>query len=212
MPLLELKGVGKERLLGLYKIEEQYDELLEALNPDELDRELLESYSNVQKKQEWLAARLLLRYICEFLGLEYQGTRKDSNGKPFLQGHALQISLSHSFPYVAVVADPSMDVGIDLEQPKEKLQKIAPRFLDERELELCMNLNQEALCIFWCAKEALYKVYSKKGLNFRNEIHLYPQGEFPWKKLLGVIDKNGEEARYLLQSEQGSDYIMVYNI
>ena len=212
MPLLELKGVGKERLLGLYMIEEPYEELLQELNPDEPDRELLESYSNVQKKQEWLAARILLREVCRFLDLEYRGTRKDSNGKPFLQGHAFQISLSHSFPYVAVIADPSMDVGIDLEQPKEKLQKIAPRFLDDRELALCMNMNLEALCIFWCAKEALYKVYSKKGLNFKNEIHLYPQGEFPWKKLLGVIDKNGEETHYLLESEQGSDFFMVYNI
>ncbi len=210
--MLELKGVGKERLLGLYRIENTYDQLLEELNPDELDRELLDTYSNVQKKQEWLAARILLREVCRFLGIEYMGTRKDSNGKPFLQGHSYQISLSHSFPYVAVIADPHRDVGIDLEQPKEKLKKISSRYLDDRELSLCMDLNIDALCIFWCAKEALYKIYSKKGLNFRNEIHLYPEGDFPWNNILGVIDRNGEEGHFPLRCEHGSDYIMVYNI
>ena len=210
MPLLELKRVGPERWLGLYKIEESYADLLHALDPPAGDREMLETYSNVQKRCEWLAARTLLRLFCDAMEIEYYGTRKDSNGKPFLQGHAFEISLSHSFPYVAFIADKDKEVGIDLEQPKEKLRQIAPRFLSERELLLSGD-NLNALCTFWCCKEALYKIYSKKGLNFKEEIHLYPNEEYPWKYVSGIISKNSEETRHQICCEYGSDYILAYN-
>ena len=211
MPVTDLKEVGNGTIVGLYHISEDYESLLDILAPNELDREILDSYSNIQKREEWLSARILLRAVCEKLDLEYFGTRKDSNGKPFLQGHALEISLSHSFPYVAVIANPQNEVGIDLEQPRIKLRRIATRFLDQRELNIC-NDHLESLCTFWCAKEAIYKIYSKKGLHFREEIHLYPSGEFRWSEIQGIISRGQEEKHYTLRCEYGDDYIMVYNI
>jgi phosphopantetheinyl transferase len=211
MPLIELKEVAKNRLLGLFRIEESYNELIEALNPQDLDRKILSSYSNMEKRKEWVSARLLLRYLCKELGIAYNGTRKDSNGKPFLQGHSMEISLSHSFPYIAVIADPKIEVGIDLEQPKDKLARISTRFLDERELALC-GADIGRLTAFWCAKEALYKIYSKRGLNFKDDIHLYTHDNYPWSLITGVIDKNGEEKSYAIECEYQEDFIMAYNI
>ncbi len=211
MPLIELKEVSPNRLLGLFRIEESYTDLLDRLDPAPIDRDMLASYANATKRSEWVAARLLLRLLCEHMGISYNGTRNDSNGKPYLQGHAMEISLSHSYPYIAVIADPEKEVGIDLEQPRDKLNHIAPRFLDERELDLCQN-DIIRLSSFWCAKEALYKVYSKKGLNFKNEIHLYPEGSMPWKKLEGIIHKNGKESVYSIQCDYGKDYTMAYNV
>jgi len=211
MPLIELKEVTRNRLLGIFKIEEPYSELLNSLDPAPLDREMLTSYANTTKRSEWVAARLLLRILCEHMNISFNGTRNDSNGKPFLQGHAMEISLSHSYPYIAVIADPEKEVGIDLEQPRSKLKYIAPRFLDDRELELCQN-DIIRLSSFWCAKEALYKIYSKKGLNFKNEIHLYPLDDAPWKKLDGIIHKNGNESVYSIQCDYGEDHTLAYNI
>ncbi|MEJ2003784.1 MAG: 4'-phosphopantetheinyl transferase superfamily protein, partial [Cyclobacteriaceae bacterium] len=164
-----------------------------------------------QKRSEWVAARLMLRTLCSHMKISYNGTRNDSNGKPFLQGHAIEISLTHSFPYVAVIADPRSSVGIDLEQSKEKLLRIAPRFLNDRELGLCRGEVSKILS-FWCAKEALYKIYSKKGLNFRDEIHLYPDSSDHWLMIEGIIHKNDHESKYDIRCDYGKDYTMAYNI
>ena len=211
MPLIHLKEVKKDRLVALFEIRESESELLDKLGTHLPDLDQLEAYSNGLKRKEWLAARLLLKELCHILGIEYAGTRKDSNGKPFLQGHSIQISLSHSFPYVTVICDPINDVGIDIEQPKEKLYKIAPRFLDERELALCSN-DLLAVCQFWCAKETLYKIYSRKGLNFREQIHLYTNGTSPWEHIQGIIQNEHISQSYELIAETGPDYALTYNI
>src|SRR5690606_11697443 len=90
--------------------------------------------TNPLKRLEFLAVRVLLKKLLEEWKLDYPGLRKDNFGKPFLRGMDLHISLSHSYPYVAAILHRNSNVGIDLEQPKAKLLRIAPRVLAADEL------------------------------------------------------------------------------
>lgn len=124
MPLLKMKKVGTQSTWALWLITETESELgFEVMEtcPDEI--------ISTQKRLEWLSGRALLKALVENCGLNYLGIRKDEYGKPFLKEHSFQISLTHSFPYVAAQIHNTESVGIDLEQPKDKLLKIAHRVL-----------------------------------------------------------------------------------
>ena len=130
MPLLEIHSLGNEQSWALWQIDETEGELSFASHescPEEI--------VNTHKRLEWLAARALIKSMLESYGLDYYGLRKDEFGKPFLKDHAHQISLSHSYPYVAAQIDKLHSVGIDLEQPKEKLRTIANRVFDKNEVK-----------------------------------------------------------------------------
>jgi len=125
------------------------------------------------KRLEYLAARVLMKQVCETLGFAYEGLRKNQHGKPFLKENRHHVSLTHSYPYVAVQVHPQVPVGIDLEQPKTKLLRVAPRFLSAAELpEAGVDLTR--LCVYWCAKEALYKLQGTPGVLFSIHLHIHP--------------------------------------
>jgi 4'-phosphopantetheinyl transferase len=105
------------------------------------------------------------------LQLKFQGITKDDYGKPFPKGYHYQLSLSHSFPHVAVLLDKHKPVGIDLEQPKEKLLRIASRIHHAKELEDA-GTDIVKHCIYWCAKESLVKFYGKKDLIFAENLFI----------------------------------------
>lgn len=210
MPLHVIEKVSPDRLMAIYRIDESSQELLKHLSPDRDDRALLETFSNDQKKKEWLAGRITLRSLARAKNLEYNGVRKDATGKPYLRGHSVEISLSHSFPYVAAILDINSDVGIDLEQPKEKLLRVAPRFLSDRELNEAGN-DLRKLCIMWCTKEAIYKLLNKKGLIFRENISIAPFRRGDTGLLETAVSFQGIYQAHKIKYEDRGDFLIAFN-
>jgi 4'-phosphopantetheinyl transferase EntD len=60
-------------------------------------------------------------------------------------------------------------LGIDLEKITERLHIIKHKFLTDSERENA-NDELEKLCIYWSAKESLYKLYGKRGVHFQKEL------------------------------------------
>lgn len=150
---------------GLWHITESEEELFQALALP-----VPQNITHPVKRCEWLASRLLAKTLLQPHGLPFNGIVHNENNKPLLIGSGPAVSLTHSSPYVAVQLAET-EVGIDLEKPKEKLRHVAPRFLSKEEFAHANN-DLTALCIYWCAKEAIYKWYSHGGLNFANEIFI----------------------------------------
>lgn len=125
------------------------------------------------KRAEFFAARILLREICTRMAIPFRGLHKDRHGKPFLTDADWQISLTHSYPYVAVQVQRHDPVGIDLEQPKPKLYRIASRFLSAAELADA-GTDLIKLCIYWSAKEALFKIAGTPGVIFSKDLVIEP--------------------------------------
>jgi len=105
MPIIKTISVNKSRTVAIWHIIETTQELLNELKPNDDDIRLLQSFKNENKKQEWLAGRLTLKYLCDNLELNYAGVSKDENGKPSLNDHPHEISITHSHPYVGAIID-----------------------------------------------------------------------------------------------------------
>lgn len=187
MPLEKIV-VETDRAWALWKITE--DE--KSLNVEiEAYESISDTLTNPQKRLEWLAGRVATKEVMRSLRLRFQGITKDEFGKPYPKGYDFQLSLSHSFPYVAVLMEKGASVGIDLEQPKDKLLRIASRVHHEDELR---DLGTDIVkhCIYWCAKESLIKRYGRKDLIFAENMFIEPfrretEGDIMGKIIIGGI-------------------------
>jgi phosphopantetheinyl transferase len=167
-----------------------------------------EEIANPRKRLEWLAGRALLKKMIEENRLAYQGIIKDEFGKPFLRNLPHQISLTNSFPFVAVQIHPEISVGVDLEQPRPKLFSVMRRVLTDDEWSDGAN-NLKKLCVYWCAKEAMYKIYGKRSLIFTEQILIKPFSLASEGSLEGSIHDEAEIRQIVLDYAVEPQYIFV---
>jgi len=203
MPLIKMQTTGHQSAWALWFISETEQEFFSTI-----EERPESTIINTTKRLEWLAGRMLLQQLAEQFGLEYQGTTKNEFGKPFLKNLPHHISLSHSFPYVAAQIDSHFEIGIDLEQPKSKLLNIAHRVLSPTEL-IDAGTDIVKHCVYWCAKETMYKAYGKRGLHFSDQLQVLPFELLPAGDLYGKINANDSSRdlsmTYLIQP----DYVLV---
>ena len=89
------------------------------------------------------------------------------NGKPYIENNSINISITHTEKYVAVILDEDDEVGIDLESLDRDFSAVEKKALSEDEIEdLDDERKNEQLAIYWCAKEAIYKLTSQYGVDF----------------------------------------------
>ena len=211
MPLDKIEQINPSRLVGIWHITENLDQLHQLILLSESQHEEMNLYKVNNKKLEWISARILIKLIAAQLGINFEGIVKDEHGKPSLKNSNCEISLSHSYPYVAAIIDKTDDVGIDIEQPKEKLKKIAHRFLAQAELNFTKD-NTIMLCKAWCAKETLYKIYGKRGLIFSENLLLEPYDQTHSGIITGNIIVNGSAKKHKLEYKVTEDYVLTYNV
>ena len=124
---------------------------------------------------------------------------KDVHGKPFLHNSTQHVSISHSHELAAAIIADEV-VGIDIQKVVEKIERIAERFLNAEELNFISPslYRLEQLHVCWCAKEALYKAYGKRELDFCCHLLLDPfvyqpeGGRFKGRVNKGVYDQTFE--------------------
>ena len=205
MPLEKIV-VESNRAWALWRIAEDEQSLMYEISPYET---ISNTLTSPQKRLEWLAGRVLTKHAMQALQLNFQGITKDEYGKPFPTGFSHQLSLSHSFPHVAVLIDQYEAVGIDLEQPKEKLLRIAPRIHHAEELQ-DVGTNIVKHCIYWCAKESLVKFYGKKDLIFAENLFINPFRCKEEDDITGKIIIRGVESVIPLHYITYSNFVVVF--
>jgi len=157
---------------GIWHITETDAELLSLVILTEGEKLLYQSFRNNLRKKHWLACRALLRHLLDPVLPEIS---YDLNGKPFLISGSHHISVSHAGEFAAAVYAENGSVGIDIEQLKERIERVKERFMLEREIASVNPEHRlEHLYLYWCGKEALYKLHGKPDLDFRNDIHIHP--------------------------------------
>lgn len=97
--------------------------------------------------------------------------RHTAEGVPCLAGSDVYISISHSRTCAALAVCADAPVGIDVEDWREQLTRVAPRVLSAAELAV-YGASPELLLRAWTLKEALYKAAGIPGADFRRDIHL----------------------------------------
>lgn len=124
------------------------------------------------RRLEWLAARYLLHILSE--RTNRGEVLKDEFGKPFLKGSEWDVSLSHSNNLAGVAAS-SKRIGVDVQKEVLKIERIAHKFLNTREAANIRYRNRITyLHLYWGAKEAMYKAYGRKEIDFKAHMMIEP--------------------------------------
>ena len=172
MAIAYRQQVDDDTEFAIWKIEEEADELYSQLQLNEEEKAYYEQLKIGKRNLHWLGTRVLLRKMLQTN--EHIDCKVDDHGKPYLVNLPYHISLSHSFDYAAVMISKA-PVGIDIEQIKEKVERIAHKFMRKEELAFINPENKIAeLYVCWCVKEAVYKCYGQKEISFLHNIFLEP--------------------------------------
>jgi phosphopantetheinyl transferase len=168
MPLI-LNQYRSSYRLALWSLTEplQFFEEKAQLSPS--DQNFYDTINNESRKKEWLAARVLLK---ESLGFWPQISYTET-GKPILHNHTRHLSISHSKSMVGILLCTSPHAGIDIERKSRSIDKVASRFLSEKEqLYIQNNPLKYSRIIYWCAKEAIFKAVNESNIQFSKQIHI----------------------------------------
>jgi phosphopantetheinyl transferase len=129
------------------------------------DVAFVESFANADRRCEVLAWRAIVRReLGEGVRIFY-----DEYGAPKVELPDTYISVSHSRGTVAVLfADRTC--AVDIEQTNRDFRRVANRYLSQSEQMLAEQYD--IFAEMWCAKEALYKYYSKGSLDLVRDISI----------------------------------------
>jgi len=198
MPLLLSKKIDEDSAYAVWNIQETFLEI-PYLSPEPFPVNL-----NPVRQAEWIIGRVLIKSLCDTFGIEYSGISKEDKGKPFLNNSYANISISHSFPIAAAMIHLKKPCGIDVEKPREKHRLVQTKFLHPSEFHYKDKLIE--LCIIWCAKEVIYKIYGRKFLSLSNEIKVVlTEGN-----ITGEILKKDYDQKHLIHHEWVKDYLLAY--
>jgi hypothetical protein len=123
----------------------------------------LKELKNPVRKKEFIQIRELRNRTIGEIEIDYS-----VNGKPFLVGSTDYLSISHSENYIGILKAP-FDIGLDIEEKNERILKVKDRFLNDTELSFFGN-SIKNLTIAWTLKEALFKLNTRNGIDFRTEL------------------------------------------
>ncbi|MFT6963924.1 MAG: phosphopantetheinyl transferase [Flammeovirgaceae bacterium] len=207
MPLEKIIKVSGSCLLGLWKIEEEENELLNLW--EMATNDYFQSINVAEKRKEWLASRVLIKQLVNCSEQKFEGICKDSHQKPHLINSKAHISLSHTSGWASAILDLKKPTGIDIEKRSERVGRIAPKFLNEQE-KLATKDDLDEIMIYWCAKEALYKLNGKKGLAFKEQILV--RKEFAKNTFEGEIIQDGVAKSIQMNTIRKHDFILVHSL
>ena len=207
MPLIAKEKVSPYTEYFVWHITEPIDYFLTQLTLDDFEQAYLDKL--IAKKQtEFLAGRFLLDHALN--RAERTFLTISPSGKPFLEDGSMEISLSHSAKYVAVVLSDRL-VGIDIQQETPQLDRIKRKFIAEDEFERFNSvMNSNVVYHFWSAKEALFKAYGNGKVEFRTDLKIdqLPQ-DISHGTGLGRVIKPDLQADFNIFARQIEDYHLV---
>lgn len=139
-------------------------ELLEREATEE-ELQSVEGISSKSRRTERLAWRLLLRSVLPTAQVEYF-----SSGKPEIKNSQYNhISVSHCQDFVAV-AIATKPCGIDVERYDRNFERVKSRYMTPEEQSLSVDKHWAA--VVWCAKEAMYKMAGREGVDFKRDMQI----------------------------------------
>ena len=201
MPIFK-EIISEQTQILIWKYSEE-EEFSADLISDEKEFENLK-----QKSPKRLIEKQMVRHMLRKI-LPNHKIRYHENGQPYLEPFDKFVSVSHSFPY-AVLAISEKKIGVDIEQVKDRIDKIKHKFLHPIEIDWLSRAKSgiEHLTAIWCIKEALFKIHSSKQWSFKE---FYVVDEFLLDKFskikCKVFDKDRED-KFLAHLEKIENYYL----
>jgi 4'-phosphopantetheinyl transferase EntD len=175
VPLFYQHIINDTTKLGIWRIEE--DEFFFLVKVP-----LQQNITHPHKRLQHLAGRYLLQFL--FPDFPYEEILIADTKKPYLPNEQSHFSISHCGNYAAAIVSSTHRVGIDIEKPTEKVERIVHKFIHENEKQFLVNIEQLPVgnlpftahrllfTIMWSAKESLFKWYSLGKVDFKENMQL----------------------------------------
>ena len=211
MALVKLAKINGNSFWAAWKIEESMTTLTKQVQWPASDLAEWYMIHHPKKQAEWLASRAALMAVFEAMDLPAYSTKKDDKGKPFLKNSKYHISLANSYPYGVAILHRQHATGIDIERPSDKLLRIRHKFLNPVEANR-INGHPAHLCVCWCIKECLYKLYGRKQLSLKDNIIVHSVHFSENIRAEASICIGGQETFYYLEGTIIDDFFVVYSV
>jgi 4'-phosphopantetheinyl transferase len=167
MPLYKTIHFSSTTQIFVWKITESFEQLNNEVQLNEKNCIRLDGMKSEMHQRGFLSVRKLLQTA----GYTDFDLYYDELGKPHLKDDKY-ISITHSHNFSAIIVS-NKTVGIDIELQREKIIRIADKFVDT-EFSYLDRSDLESyikkLTIIWGAKEAIFKIRNEKGISFKEHI------------------------------------------
>jgi 4'-phosphopantetheinyl transferase len=200
------RRVGTTTQILVWKITESLQQLCNEVSLNATNTVRFNGMKSELHQRAFLSIRKLLQEkgYTDF-DLEY-----DEFGKPHLKdGKHISISHSHEFSTI-IISD--QKVGIDIELQREKIIKIADKFVDY-EFEFLNKQNQEdyikKLTVIWGIKESIFKIRNEIGISFKNHIQV-KAFELNQKSGITTLTFQNNAHEFTFHFEEIEDFTLVY--
>jgi 4'-phosphopantetheinyl transferase len=208
MGMIIHRDCAEECQLGIWLIREDYDDLLSRVKLNNEDLAILDNFQNYNRKLEWLSVRTLAN---EMAGSNVR-IIKNVERKPFIEDNSYNISISHSHEFTSILLSKNRRVGIDLEYMSHRIEGIANRFMNRVEnVTADPKMIQYHLYIYWCAKEALYKICDKRDIHFKKDIIIDNFDPEEKGELTGTVKTGKGKERFNLSYFRLNNYAIVWS-
>lgn len=220
MAFYKFVAIKPKTNLYLWKITEEFNTLFRDVQLKDVSLARLESMKSESHQKGFMAVRMLLQH----LGYSDFDLYYDEFGKPHLRderektaapqdkiqenGNEIHISISHSNGFSGIVIS-DKNVGLDIEQIKEKTLKIASRFMDVSHLENLSNTEKlKKATVIWGIKEVVFKIKNEVGISFPDHI-TETDFIFEDKKTSAQLNFNNKMEYFETVFDSIEDYIYV---
>ncbi|HKJ40584.1 MAG TPA: 4'-phosphopantetheinyl transferase superfamily protein [Sunxiuqinia sp.] len=203
MPLVKEIHI-KKGLLLLWEITEKPDQLQKHYPVLTSDKRY-KAFKHKKRQIEWLAIRLMLIHI----GFENVNIRYNDHGQPYItHPHYKHISISHSDTLAGIILHEEVKVGLDIESFDRNFIQVERKYLSPVELEMTQQ-EEKWHCLFWCAKEAVFKTAGQPGIHFTDQIAI---NSINPGSINAKLKTNKHEKSYRLNYFEYQRHFIVYAI
>jgi 4'-phosphopantetheinyl transferase len=214
MPLYKTIQHNSNTQILIWNITESFEQLNQEVQLNEKNQLRLDEMKSEMHQRAFLSVRKLLALA----GYSDFDLYYDEFGKPHLHSenrHAefTEVSITHSHHFSAIIVS-NEAVGIDIEMQREKILKIAHKFVNDEELNRLQKTNTieyiKKLTVKWGAKEAIFKIKNEKGISFKDHIQVIPF-ELNEQQTIADLNYNGTKQKFTIHfSELDTNFTLVY--
>ncbi len=166
MPIIYQHNINSYTKIGVWHITEDEFFFQEKVS-------VQRTITHPHKRLQHLAGRYLLKEL--FPAFPTALIMIADTNKPYLEDEAYHFSISHCGFYAAAIVSTTNRVGVDIEIPHCKVEKIQHKFLTPTEQFLLKTItmsNIQALTMAWSIKEAMFKWYGAGEVDFKTHLHI----------------------------------------
>ena len=206
MPLYKTINFSPTTQILVWEITETFDDLFDQVLLNDINMIRVKNMKSELHQRGFLSVRKLLQEA----GYNDFDLYYDESGKPHLK-HEKFISITHSFHFSAIIIS-DQKAGIDIEMQRDKIIRIADKFVDYEFHFLKPEKIQEyiqKLTVIWGVKESIFKIRNEKGISFKDHIKVNPF-EIDENNTTAILEMENIKQQFSIYFEEIKNFTLVY--